>query len=295
MSIAYRNATIGRLCLLITAMVIFAGSSLCSARAAVKAPGGRYRFVVYGDTRDGHAIHRQLVALIMKQKPDFVIQTGDLVHRGSDDSLWKIYDDITGDMRRKLAVYPARGNHDVGGAGYEARVTTPFTSGNKLYHSLDKNGSHFIVLAVDEVSEYDPGSPQYRWLVKDLADATARRPANIFVSFHVPPYSIGAHGSDLSVRKALCPLFTKYHVRAVFNGHDHIYYRTLRDNVWYLVSGGGGAPLYDPDPNKGAIEGDKWNKVHHIVVCDVDGSTVTVTALRPDGSTLDHFTIPASQ
>src|SRR5512142_1419866 len=87
-----------------------------------------FRVVVYGDTRDGHDVHRKLVALILAQKPDLVIQTGDLVHRGSEDSLWKIYDEITGPMRRKLPVYPARGNHDVGGTGYEQRVTAPFTS-----------------------------------------------------------------------------------------------------------------------------------------------------------------------
>lgn len=68
-----------------------------------------FRFIVYGDTRDGHAVHRKLVAMIMKENPDFVLQTGDLVHRGTDDSLWKIYDDITGEMRKKVPVYPARG------------------------------------------------------------------------------------------------------------------------------------------------------------------------------------------
>src|SRR5947209_4409555 len=41
------------------------------------------RFAVYGDTRDGEAIHRKIVAQIVKTKPDFVIQTGDLVRHAS--------------------------------------------------------------------------------------------------------------------------------------------------------------------------------------------------------------------
>ncbi len=249
-------------------------------------------FIVYGDTRDGHAIHRKLVAMIVARKPDFVLQTGDLVHSGSAPDLWKIYDDITGAMRRKIPVYPTRGNHDVGGPGYEAHFTVPFSSGNKLYYSFDKAGCHFTSLAVDEYTPFGPDSPQYHWLETDLA-AAQKRSRHIFVYFHVPPYSIGSHGSDLTVRQALCPLFRKYGVRIVFNGHDHIYYRTRRDGITYVVTGGGGAPLYFADPNKGAIAGDKWESVNHLVDCVVKGKEVTLTALRADGTTLDHFTVTA--
>ena len=31
-----------------------------------------------------------------------------------------------GEMRRKIPVYPSRGNHDVPGKGFEERVTSPF-------------------------------------------------------------------------------------------------------------------------------------------------------------------------
>lgn len=248
------------------------------------------RFVLYGDTRDGHDVHRRLVALIEKQKPDFILQTGDLVHRGSEAGLWKIYDEITGEMRAKIPVYPSRGNHDLGGPGYEERVTQPFTSGNKLWYSFDKGDLHFIALAVDESTAYGPDSPQYKWLVEDLAKAQKSK-RHRFVFFHVPPYSIGSHGSDLNVRKVLCPLFKQYGVTAVFNGHDHNYYRTTRDGILYMVSGGGGAPLYPTDPGKGAIDGDKYESVHHIVVVEETGNLLAFTALREDGSTLDRFTL----
>lgn len=250
------------------------------------------RFVIYGDTRDGHDIHRALVAMILKQKPDFVIQTGDLVDRGSKPDLWKIYDDVTGDMRRKVPVYPARGNHDVGGPGYEERVTAPFTSGTKLHYSFDRSGNHFIALAIDEHTDYSPESEQYKWLIEDLEAARRRRPAHIFVFFHVPPYSIGAHGSDLDVRKTLCPVFDKYLVTAVFNGHDHNYYRTMRSGILYLVTGGGGARLYPVHADQ-AQPGDAFESVHNIVVCDVVGPKVSITAYRQNGSVIERFTVPA--
>ena len=250
-----------------------------------------FRFVVYGDTRDGHAMHRKLVALILKQKPDFVVQTGDLVHTGSNASLWKIYDEITGDMRKKIPVYPSRGNHDVGGPGYEERVTEPFTSGNKLYYSFDKGNSHFIALAVDESSRYDSKSAQYQWLANDLAAAKGKA-KHLFVFFHVPPYSVGSHGSDEDVRKVLCPLFIKYGVHMVLNGHDHLYYHTVRDGINYIVTGGGGAPLYPVHEDRGLIAGDKAESVNNIVVVDVKGDRIEVEALRSDGSLIEHFMLP---
>lgn len=259
-----------------------------------KKEAGKFRFVIYGDCRDGHDIHRRIVTLIMEQKPDMVIQTGDLVKRGSQNDLWKIYDDITGEMRARIPVYPSRGNHDVGGPGYEERVTAPFSSGNKLYYSFDKKGCHFIALAVDEHTPYGPDSEQYKWLEKDLT-AAQKEARHIFVFFHVPPYSIGSHGSDLNVRKTLCPLFQKYGVRAVLNGHDHNYYRTQRDGITYIVTGGGGAPLYPCNPDEGAIKGDHYESVNNIVVCDVDGDTVAFKALRASGSEIDRFRITASK
>ena len=248
-----------------------------------------FRFVVYGDTRDGHEAHRNLVNLILKQNPEFVLQTGDLVH-GSTPRLWSIYDAITAPMRARFPVYLARGNHDVGGHLYTDHVTQPFTSGNKLYYSFDRSGSHFISLAVDELTAYGRGSKQYAWLSGDLARAAAGSARHIFVFFHVAPYSIGSHGSDLDVRKELTPLFDRYGVTAVFNGHDHNYYRTVRNGIPYVVSGGGGAPLYPCNPREGAIPGDKWESVHHIVVCDLAGDRLTMTALREDGSRIEQFT-----
>jgi len=249
-----------------------------------------FKFIVYGDTRDGHAVHRKLVKMIMAEHPDLVLQTGDLVHRGGDESLWKIYDDITGDMRIQIPVYPARGNHDIGGTGYEDRVTRPFISGNKLYYSFDKDGCHFVSLDVDTVSRYKPGTEQYEWLENDLAKTENARA--VFVFFHVPPYSVGTvHGPDLDVRKALCPLFEKYQVSAVFNGHEHIYYRTLRNGVPYIIAGGGGAPLYPIDPEL-AQRGDVFASVHHYCVCEINGNTMRLKTITDKGKQIDETTIP---
>ena len=246
------------------------------------------KFVVYGDTRDGHAVHRKLVKLIMAEHPDLVLQTGDLVHSGQNETLWKIYDEITGEMRKKIPVYPARGNHDLGGPGYENRITEPFTSGNKLYYSFDKEGCHFV--SVDSFSPYKKGSAQYEWLEDDLAKNQNAKA--IFVYFHVPPYSVGTvHGPDLTIRETLCPLFEKYHVSAVFNGHEHIYYRTVRNGIPYIIAGGGGAPLYPVDP-KLAQEGDVYASIHNFCVCEVHGDRMRLQTYTDAGKKIDDAEIP---
>ena len=249
-----------------------------------------FRFVLYGDTRDGHKMHKKICDAIVKSAPAFVIHTGDLVASGANDSQWRTFDEITAEMRNKFPFYPARGNHDVGGKGYEAHVVAPNTSGGKLYYSFNYGNSHFIALAVDEVSVYKEKSKQYVWFENDLKEAR-KKAEHIFVFFHVPPYSIGSHGSDFAVREQLEPLFVRYGVRAVFNGHDHIYYRTIRNGIPFIVSGGGGAPLYYPDPKKGAIEGDKWERVNHYCIIEVKGESVVSTAYRPDGTVIEKFTI----
>lgn len=243
------------------------------------------RFIVYGDCQDGHAIHKKIVAQILKQKPDLVLITGDLVNNAADPSHWKMYDTITEEMRKTFPVYTVRGNHDLNPA-YLERFTMPIGSGNKNYYSFDKGNCHFIGL--DAYLPLTPDSEQYRWLVQDL-EVASRKNRIIFAMLHPPIYGIGWHGSDLRIRKVLAPLFTKYGVRAVFNGHDHNYYRTLREGVTYITSGGGGGIPYPPNPKKGAIAGDKWALAFHYVLYEVFEDKVKAVAIRWDGKSFDTF------
>ena len=156
-----------------------------------------------------------------------------------------------------------------------------------MYYTFDRAECHFV--SIDCYSGYNSDSDQYKWLEKDLAAHQKSRFRIVY--FHEPPYSIGAHGSNVTLRNILCPLFKKYHVQLVLTGHDHNYYHTTRDGITYIVTGGGGAPLYDCNPKKGAIEGDTWKKVNNYVVCDIAGDKIQVTARRSDNSKLDSFVV----
>lgn len=279
-----------------------------AARTQTPAASEKFTFVAYGDTRTNPVEHAVIIQEILRLHPEFVLQSGDLVSDGRNPAQWQQFAQITQPLHMAhIAYYPARGNHDVG-AYYPHFVTEPFDSGdtaNKLYYAFTRHRNRFIV--VDSMEDYDPASRQYAWLAGELAKAQ-KTAVNTFVMFHEGPFSIGPHGSTPEAQQYLHPLFVKYHPTAVFCGHDHIYYRTLRGGVTYLVTGGGGAPPYRLENRQVAIPGDVYVNdtdsaghalpeeqykplIYHAIKCDVDGPRVTMTVIRPDGSIIDHFTL----
>jgi hypothetical protein len=151
-----------------------------------------------------------------------------------------------------------------------------------LYGSFDYGNSHFIALNTDPIidgtvheGEIDP--EQLAWLTSDLqANAGV---ANISVILH--HYVFGPPGDNpaldtgfatIAGRDALHAIFVKYHVRAVFCGHDHLYWHGVRDGIDYFISGGAGAPL-DATPDQGGF-------LHYVVVT-VNSATFTTQILQP--------------
>ena len=249
------------------------------------AAGQKYMFIAYGDTRSNPDLHRAVIGAIVKLHPEFVLQSGDLVARGGKASEWDEFASIIQPLRdNHITYYPARGNHDVG-PYYAHFVTAPYDSGNPYYYAFSRHGSRFIILDSMDPEEFAVGSAQQKWLIGELQKAQ-KTALNTFVMLHESAYSVGPHGPTPDAQRYLQPLFVKYHPRAVFCGHDHLYYRTNRDGVPYFVTGGGGAPLYTPDNKQLAIPGDVYASVHHVIRCDVDGARVTFTTLCLDGSAI---------
>lgn len=271
-------------------LLIVAPDALRAQRQPLPIPP--WRFVVYGDTRTHDDIHQQIVNGVLKYHPALVLQTGDLVDDGSDATLWQRFDKITAPLRRMAAYYPAHGNHDDDGRrGYAQEVREPFRAGgNKFYYAFDKGRIRFI--ALDTEQSLKPNSPQYQWLVREIDNARAAH-RFIIPFFHVALFSIGAHGSDHALQKILHPLFVGKGIKLVFQGHDHLYYHTVRDGITYIVTGGGGAPLYDFShlAQKNPRGGDKYEKVYHFCVCDVSRNKVQISVRRKSLTEIEHFSI----
>src|SRR5580765_3067407 len=255
------------------------------------------RFVVYGDTRRGGneidlAARHRVVAAAMAQQPAFIVQTGDLVQYGNDPKEWVEFDRLIQPIRdQHIAYYPAKGNHDLGeNSKYSTEILDPVQAGDKekTYYRFDVQALRFLALdtesrsqgatAIDEyIKTESTGAKgkkvrsksvtQYKWLKDQLEQAQTDK---VFVIpfFHRALFSVGFHGNDLFLQSLLHPLFKQYGVRLVFQGHDHLYYRTIRDGITYVVTGGGGAPLYDVRMNA-LKKDDVAKKVHHLCVAEL--------------------------
>lgn len=276
-----------------------------------------YRFVAYGDTRGSSAddqdmhVQKAIVGGAVSAKPALILQTGDLVFDSSIPKLWSQFDAYMKPIWvAKIPYYPARGNHDdVGTSMYLAfmkkRIVPTWhntANGSLLNYVVDKAPLRFI--AIDTEASTAQGSSQYKWIESELLDAVKKhlRPIPMF---HIAIHSIGNHGSNEKKQSELQPLFEEYRVPLVFQGHDHIYYRTRRHGTVYVVTGGGGAPLYDLHPGRdprdqAADPSDPaWPEVsqavHHYCVCDVfkDHIHVTVKAVDYKGpNPIDDFNVP---
>src|SRR5580700_9012179 len=153
--------------------------------AAANAP---YRFLVYGDTRTRHDVHRKVVEAILKDGvPDFAIQSGDLVENGEDNSLWPIYFDIEKNLLSQTAFFPVLGNHE-----RNARDFYDFFQAMTPYYSFDWGNAHFMVLNSDIASSAvnQPGrdtfwKEQSRWLEDELV-ASQSKEYRVVVAHHPP-------------------------------------------------------------------------------------------------------------
>lgn len=262
------------------------------------AAGEVIRFVAYGDVRGGHRVHARLVEEILDEGPDFVVVTGDLVLRGSDEADWQTFFSVTAELLARVPYYPAAGNHDLGRSGDEQRRMNeifelwPGPADRPEWghwYSFDVGGVHFVMLD-SNAYEHDE---QLEWLERDLAAAKDARA--IFAVVHDGPYSRGIHRGNRYAAEHYAPVLAEHDVTMLFAGHDHIYQRGEVDGLRYMVSGGGGAPLY---PIRCGVKGRPACKVddgmqhvareHHYIMVTVYPEHAELCPKRKDGSPLER-------
>jgi predicted phosphodiesterase len=251
------------------------------------APDRPFTFAVIGDSgtgsREQYAIADRLAAL----DPHFVLHTGDVVYpdgqaAGYDPYFFQPYQALA----RRAPIYPSLGNHD-----YHSQRGQPYLdafylprnnpAGTERYYSFDWGNAHFVALDFNT----GPDPEQLAWLKGDLASTDMPWK---FVYYHQAIYSSGPHGDEGWVeakRRLLTPIFEQYGVDVVFNGHDHDYERTQPiNNVIYIVSGGGGASLYQVNPQLFTAYAES---AHHAVFASMDSCTLSLEAVKLDGVIID--------
>ncbi|MFF9273701.1 purple acid phosphatase family protein [Streptomyces griseosporeus] len=257
---------------------------------AHKAP---FTFTAFGD--QGVSYHGLANdALILGQRPAFHLHAGDIAYAdpsgggkttdsGFDARVWDQFLYQTESVAKSVPWMVSYGNHDMeawyspnGYGGQEARFTLPdngpdrknlpgvysFTHGNTAVISLDPNDISFEIPANLGIS----GGTQTRWFEAQLKKYRAAKDIDfVVVFFHHCAYCTStAHASEGGVRQEWVPLFEKYQVDLVINGHNHVYERTdvlkggrvakklpiggtaypETDGVVYVTAGAAGRSLY---------------------------------------------------
>jgi hypothetical protein len=249
-----------------------------------------FNFIVTGDNRStGHGYPmppcvNEICTEIGYIHPPFVLWTGDIIEGYGDTPAEANaeYDVFVKDLALTgVPVFNAPGNHEFSLDKdllpiYKQRI-------GDLYGSFDYGNSHFIALntnAINADGTITAGTlddTQWQWLENDLKSTSAK---NIFVFLHHYPFGppdpdspeIDSGWKDRTSRDRFHAMMVKYGVRAVFAGHNHIYWHANKDGVDYFISGGAGAPL-DASPDQGGF-------LHYLVV-HVDGNKISTDILQP--------------
>jgi Calcineurin-like phosphoesterase len=170
------------------------------------------------------------------------------------------------------------GNHDA----QEQRYYKLFNMNGKLYYSFKapKQDVRFFLLNSNYM---DPD--QVRWIENELKTSTE---AWKIIVMHHPPYSSSAtHGSSVSLRETLEPMFVKYGVTAVFTGHDHVYERVKpQQGITYFVVGSGGE-LRVGDIQKTALTDVGFDTDNAFLVAEVIDHTMYFNAISRTGKVVD--------
>lgn len=247
------------------------------------------RFVVYGDSRSGPLPHTQVLASMADADPMFVIHAGDMVAVGEREQEWVEFFRLGRPVFTLAPLFPVLGNHELlhGGKGFPlyARHLRSAGDAKKRYYAFRYGNVAFLIL--DTNLSWTRGDAQWTWVEQQLEQARASPSVqHIFVALHHSPLSSGRHGEHRSmVESGARQMLADGGVSLIFGGHDHLYERGDLDGLKYIVTGGGGSPLYPMnrrEPYQLAFE----PSYHHVRVV-VAGERVSIDARRVDGSTIE--------
>ena len=269
-------------------------------------PDTPWAFGIIGDTQRNPPVTRACADGIFALRPNMTLHLGDVVDDGFAKQQW-VFDlfEPCAKLFAQVPTYPVIGNHEQNAHWYYDYFHLPppeyyytFTIGNAQFFMIDSN------------RDCKPGSEQYRWLEKALAESKATWK---FTAHHHPCFSADEddYGDHLTGKpgkqyvwgdsnaRHLVPLYEKYGVDLAFAGHIHSYERTWpilqmsinqAKGVRYLISGGGGGGLEQAAPQR------SWFSIHvqrghHYCFAAVHDRTIEFKAYDLEGRLFDTFNL----
>jgi len=258
---------------------------------------GEVKFAVIGDmgtaSRQQREVGQQMALFRQKFPFTFVITVGDNIIGGDSAADFKAkfegpYADL---LSSGVKFYATLGNHD----NPEQRNYGLFSMTGRRYYTFraSKGGLGKIVSGGVRFFALDStylDAAQLAWLEKELSSSTSDWKIPFF---HHPLYSSGkTHGSSLDLRKALEPLFVRYGVNVVFQGHDHIYERVKpQQGITYFVSGSAGSLRKGDYGRPQAFSATGFDGDFEFMLVEIDGPKMYFQTVSRTGQTIDSGVI----
>lgn len=277
-------------------------------------------FLVISDWGGKASQNQKAVAAAMgreaeKIKASFVVTLGDNYHEqgiaSEKDIRWKTeYEDVYDAPSLQIPWYPCLGNHD-----YEGNVEGEIQYSNiskrwklpaRYYTQEEKIDSDNSILIVHLdtspfIEDYRNGDTKNIFLSQDTQKQltwldsvlTNTKASYTIVTGHHPVYSSApTHGDTKELVVNVLPVLLKHHVPMYLCGHDHILQHIKRDNIDFLICGGGAAPRESADRedvvfNKGKTLG--------FLSVTADKNTLTVNFVDSDNVILHSAVIKNSK
>lgn len=289
-----------------------------------------FTFIYFGDAQNDIKSHWSRVfreAFADAPKASFMLHAGDLINRGNRDAEWGEWCAAGGWVNAMIPTLAIPGNHEYDidrqhplpesvaeqkemprslSTRWQARFEFPENGppefadqfGETAYY-LDYQGVRIVGLNSMEDIEV-----QARWLEEVLSHNPQRW---TIVTHHHPIYSVGDGRDNPELRAAWQPIYDKYHVDLVLQGHDHSYGRTeMRryENVTtgatarsdaagtvYVVSVSG-PKLYKSGSQPFRRKAEN-TQLYQIIT--VDGDALQYQAMTATGQRYDGFTLEKQQ
>jgi len=280
----------------------------------------RFRFIWVGDAQnDIRSRWSRVIQAAYARAPRsaFIFSAGDLVATGYKDDLWGEWYDSMGFIAANVPNLAVPGNHELEVPRGQPRTMSlpaiwkqqfsypqngPDIAENESYY-LDYQGVRIISLNVNMLETDQPGDdlgPMPVKLAAWLESVLKNNPNQwTFVFQHQGIFSMAHERNYVKMRELLTPLYDKYGVDLVMQGHDHLYARSQKlaggkivaadaPGTVYLISVSG-PKMYEVDKHFEPLMAKVVPNTQMYQVVDVNGDRVTMCAFSSEGQQVDAF------
>ena len=238
-------------------------------------------FAIISDTHVGarNSVYAGLIRVLDDLKIETIIHTGDVINKPGSLHQWKRFFETTGSAK---ILHIAPGNHDIRFKVSRGVYGQFFPS---PYYSFSKGDTLFVMLnTVLPRQRSRITGEQFEWLRTELARSFRFK----FVFLHEPLFpALPLHGLNVfrKARNKLHLLFVDNGVNLVVAGHNHIYRRSERDAVTYVVTGNTGGKLFPF-----GLVSKNGSSFRYIVATRIDGHYLLETR-DMEGNVTDRFSV----